>query len=126
MADRRRTPLFTQNFSENLEDIRLFLGPEGAAAFARLLARVLDEMAPTLCQFPHAGRSLLARPIRSLEARAHLKRLRALLRAGEELREFILDEYVILYLVQSAHIAFLAIRHHRQLSFDLVRFWHHE
>jgi plasmid stabilization system protein ParE len=123
MGGRRQTPVFTENFSANLEAIRVFLGPEGAGAFTQLLHRILDEAAPTLCRFPQAGRSVLAQPIRSLEARGYVKRLRSLLRAGDELREFILDDYLILYLVRPAQVAFLAIKHHRQLSFDLSRFW---
>ena len=95
MGGRRRTPVYHENFSANLEAIRLFLGPEGEGAFAHLLDHSLDEVAPTLCRFPQAGRSVLAYPIRSLEARAHLKRLRTLLRPHGELREFIVDDYLI-------------------------------
>jgi hypothetical protein len=35
----------------------------------------------------------------------------------------ILEEYVTLYLVRGDRVVFLAIKHHRQLSFDLGRFW---
>lgn len=52
MAGRRLTPVFTENFADNLEAIRGFLGEEGRAAFARLLDRLLDDIVPTLCQFP--------------------------------------------------------------------------
>jgi hypothetical protein len=39
------------------------------------------------------------------------------------LREFVVDAYVVLYLVRRTRIYFIAIKHHRQLSFDLRRFW---
>jgi len=123
MAGRRLTPVFTENFADNLEAIRGFLGEEGRAAFARLLDRLLDDIVPTLCQFPQSGRSFLAHPVRSLEARARLRRLKALLPKGDDLREFILDDYLILYLVRGPQLIFLAIKHHRQLSFDFNRFW---
>jgi hypothetical protein len=42
---------------------------------------------------------------------------------GDDLREFILDEYLLLYLVRRNQVIFLSIKQHRQLSFDLHRFW---
>ena len=115
--------LFTENFSANLESVRLFLEPEGRPAFRRLLGRLFDEIVPTLCRFPQSGRSFLAHAIRSLEAQALLERLKAGLRKGDDLREFIVDDYIILYLVRRNRLYFLAIKHHRQLSFDFRRLW---
>jgi plasmid stabilization system protein ParE len=123
MAGKRLTAVFTENFSENLEAIRIFLGPEGRARFERLLDRLFDDLIPTLCRFPRSGRVFLAHPIRSVEARTAIRRLKRLLRAGEDVREFILDEYLLLYLVRDARIIFLAVEHHLQLSFDLHQFW---
>lgn len=51
------------------------------------------------------------------------KRLERMMRRSEELHEFILGEYLLLYLVQPKQIVFLAIKHHRQLSFGLTAFW---
>jgi plasmid stabilization system protein ParE len=123
MAGRRFTAVFSENFAQNLDAIRAFLGGEGQAAFDRLLDRLFDELVATLCQFPRSGRAFLTHPIRSLEARTALRRLKHQLRPADELREFVVDEYLFLYLVRGSQIIFLSIRHHRQLSFDLHRFW---
>lgn len=116
-------PLFTENFAANLDNIRVFLDPEGKASFQRLLGRLFDDIVPTLCRFPQSGRLFLAHPIRSVESQALLDRLKALLRKGDELREFIVDDYIVLYLIRQNRLIFLAIKHHYQLSFDLKRLW---
>jgi plasmid stabilization system protein ParE len=123
MAGKRLTPVFTQNFAENLEAIRTFLGDEGRQAFRHLVARVLDDVVPTLCRFPLSGRSFLAQPIGSLEARSAVRRLKRALQPGDDVREFIFDDYLLLYLPRDTQVIFLSIKHHRQLSFDLSRFW---
>lgn len=123
MAGRRLPPVFTENFAENLDAIREFLGQDGRAAFARLLECLFDDLIPTLCQFPQSGRPFFDHPSRSLETRAARRRLRRLIRPGDDLREFILGEYLLLYLVRENKVIFLSIKHHRQLSFDLHRFW---
>jgi hypothetical protein len=123
MAGKRLAPVFPQNFAENLGAIRTFLDDEGHAAFDRLLDRLLNDLVPTLCRFPFSGRSFLALPIRSLEARAAVRRRKRSLQPGDDLREFIFDEYLLLYLPRDTHLIFLSIKHHRQLSFDLSRFW---
>jgi len=122
MAGRVR-PLFTENFAANLESVRLFLEAEGRPAFGRLLSRLFDDIVPTLCRFPQSGHSMLTHPVGSLEAEALLDRLKGELRKGDDLREFVVDDYIILYLLRRNRLYFLAIKHHRQLSFDLRRFW---
>ncbi len=123
MAGRRCTPVFTRNFANNLEAIRLFLQPEGEAAFHRLLDRLFDDIVPTLCRFPRSGRQFLSHPARSLEADTLVRRLQGLLRQEDDLREFVVEDYLLLYLHRGGQLIFLAIKHHRQLSFDLDRFW---
>ncbi|MEJ2231549.1 MAG: hypothetical protein P8X46_10265 [Nitrospirales bacterium] len=51
------------------------------------------------------------------------KQLRTRLNRDDDLREFIVDEYLVLYLHRGNHLVFLSVKHHRQLSFDLKRFW---
>jgi hypothetical protein len=123
MAGKPLAPVFTQNFAENLRAIQTFLGDEGRAAFDHLLDRLFDDLVPTLCRFPFSGRSFLAHPIRSLEARTAVRRLKRALQPGDDLRGFIFDEYLLLYLARDNQLIFLSIKHHRQLSFDLPRFW---
>ena len=72
------------------------------------------------------GRSFLNRAIKSSRAAALAQELDDLLPKGHDLREVIADDYLILYVVGRAQITFLAIRHHRQLSFDLKHFWNNE
>jgi plasmid stabilization system protein ParE len=121
MAGKR--PVFTENFSANLRAIENFLGPDHDAAFRILLKRLFDDIIPTLCRFPQSGRSFLAHAIQSTRAKNITKKLRARLEKSDDLREFILDDYLLLYLVRGDRIVFLSIKHHRQLSFDLKRFW---
>jgi hypothetical protein len=123
MADRRRAPVFTENFSLNLDALRLFLEPEGRAAFERLLDRLFDDIVPMLCRYSQSGRLFLEHPIRSKEARTLSRKLKTFLKKGNELREFIVDDYLILYLDRNRQVIFLSIKHYRQLSFDLRRFW---
>lgn len=124
MADKR--PVFTENFSANLTDIEAFLGAEGHTAFKRLLDRLFDETIPALCRFPESGRSFLARTIQSSKAKTLTKELRHFLKKGDSLRESIMDDHLVLYLIRQDRIVFLAVKHHRQLSFDLKHFWQSE
>lgn len=121
MAGKR--PVFTENFSVNLSAIEALLGAEGAPAYQRLLDRLLDDIVPTLSRFPQCGRLFLAHPLQSAKATMLVKKLKRMLRRSEELREYILGDYLLLYLVQPKRIVVLSIKHHRQLSFDLTKFW---
>lgn len=121
MAGKR--PVFTENFSNNLSSIQTFLGSGGASFFQRVLDRLFDEGVPTLCRFPKSGRSFLSRAIRSKEGKTLLNKVHGRLGENDDLREFIMDDYLLLYLVRGNQIVFLSIKHHRQLSFDLRRFW---
>jgi hypothetical protein len=119
MADRR--PLFTENFSANLSTIETFLGPGGVTAYRRLLSRLFDDIIPNLCRFPHSGREFFAHPVRSAEVKVLIKKLKVHLDQTTVLREFIVDDYMVLY--HQNQVVFLSIKHHRQLSFDFKRFW---
>jgi hypothetical protein len=122
MAARARL-LFTYNFARNLDAIDAFLSAEGRSAFKRLLDCLFDDICPQLARFPKSGRLFLEHRVGSNEALALLERLQEKLRAGDELREFVVDAFVVLYLIRKNRIYFLAIKHHRQLSYDLLRFW---
>jgi len=123
MAVRGIKPVFTENFSSNLSDIQTFLGEDGRRAFDRFFKHLAEDIVPMLCRFPRSGRSFVERSVRSNEAMAMVQKLQENLREGDDLREFISDEYLILYVVRAKQIVFLSIRHHLQLTFDLTRFW---
>jgi plasmid stabilization system protein ParE len=121
MAGKR--PRFTENFSANLTAIQEFVAPHSRTAFHRSFDRLFGELIPMLCRFPQSGRSFLTCTVKSAKARALTKVLRTLINKGDDLREFIMNDYLVLYLVRRDQVIFLAVKHHRQLSFDLTRFW---
>jgi len=123
MAGRNRTPVFTENFMRNLDAIQSFLSPEGIRAFNHLLDRLFDDIVSLLRRYPQSGRSFPAHPTRSQESQTLLRKLKAKMRKGDDLREFVVDEYLLLYLLRDTRIIFLSVKHHRQLSFDLLQFW---
>ena len=118
-----KRPIFTESFSANLENIKSFLGADGASYFARFFDRLVDDIVPQVWRFPLSGRSFLDRSIRSAQAEALAERLRDKLKEGDDVREFIVEGFLILYLVRGQRVVFLSIKHHRQLSYDLLTFW---
>lgn len=102
----------TANFARNLEALRDF-HTEHPDGFVRAIARLRDAVLPLLRQQPHLGRlhheGQLPRPV--------IERVRGRL-GGGTLREVLLDEYVILYLVREKQLALLSIRHGREVDFD--------
>lgn len=76
-----------------------------------------------ICRHPRLGRTFLRRAVHSADARILRHRLRSKLAREEMLREFIVDDYLVLYLAGRDRVVFLSIKHHRQLSFDLSGFW---
>lgn len=111
-----------RNFDRNLDQIAAYLGA-GSPAFDGMLGQLFDTVILNLERFPRLGIDLLARPTRSTETRAIKQRLLRLVATGWEVREYISDEYLILYLLRESILHLLSIRHHRQLSFDLAGHW---
>lgn len=119
---------FTANFERNLEDIEQFLAKaEAPQAYDALLDELLDTVIPNLERFPDIGRPFLTRAARSVETTIALEALRAKLATMtkdiEALREYILADYLVLYAQLDGLIYLLAIRHHRQISFDFESHW---
>lgn len=119
---------FTANFERNLEGIELFLSEvEAPQAFDGLLDELLDTVIPNLERFPDMGRPFMLRQPRSVETTNALAALRAKLLAlttdPEALREYVLKDYLLLYVQIDSTIYLLAIRHQRQLSFDFEGHW---
>jgi plasmid stabilization system protein ParE len=118
----------TANFERNLADIERFLTEaEAPQAYDALLDELLDTVFPNLERFPGIGRPFLGNAARSVETTNALEALRAKLSARtpdpEALREYILGHYLVLYAQIDANLYLLAIRHHRQLSFDFQSHW---
>ncbi len=125
---KKLTVKLTANFERNLADIERFLTEaEAPQAYDALLDELLETVIPNLERFPGMGRAFLARPPRSVETTNALDALRAKLSAltadPEALREYILADYLVLYAQIGGSIHLLAIRHHRQLSFDFESHW---
>ena len=118
----------TANFERNLADIERFLTEaEAPQAYDTLLDQLLDTAIPNLDRFPGIGRPFVANAARSVETKNALEALREKLSAltldPDALREYIFDHYLVLYAQIEANLYLLAIRHHRQLSFDFQSHW---
>jgi ParE toxin of type II toxin-antitoxin system, parDE len=117
----------TANFEANLAAIESFsTEQEFAQGYDRLLEELGDVVIPNLERFPAMGRPFFAHVPQSVEALAIVGRLRATLARladAANIREYILRDYVILYALVGDNAYLLSIKHHRQLSFDLGRFW---
>ena len=118
----------TANFERNLADIEVFLDEVDAPrAYDALLDELLDSVIPNLERFPEMGRPFLGHAIGSVEAanaREDLvRKASAMALAADALREYVLEHYLVLYALIDGAVHLLAIRHHRQLSFDLASHW---
>ncbi len=113
----------TANFERNLESIEQFmLDADAPQAFDALLDELEVTVIPNLECFAGIRRTLMERPIRSVETNNSLVSLAKKLGDGE-LREYLISSYLILYARYDAVIYLLSIKHHRQLSFDFERLW---
>lgn len=128
MADPLYRVELTASFLERLYAIEAFLVEADAGfAFDDLLAEIRATVIPNLRRFPRIGRRYLANPPQSAEALAQLAALPT--GAPDTLREYLHGDYLMLYSVvdaplqTDATVYLLAIRHHRQLSFDFARLW---
>ncbi|MDO8264703.1 MAG: type II toxin-antitoxin system RelE/ParE family toxin [Gallionella sp.] len=120
---RKVTIRLTANFERNLEAIETFLAEADAPqAYDRLLDELSDTLIPNLEHFPAMGRPFLERPICSVEVANALERLHSKLQSGD-LREYLLADYLVLYVQFGDVIHLLSIKHHRQLSFDFQSLW---
>lgn len=116
--------LVTGNFERNLAGIREFLSQaEAADAFERLIHRLQSTVVPQLQRFPEIGADFLSRAPLSGEGRALFEQVAGLAGPSSEVRQWIDGDYIILYLVKDDATYLLSIKHHRQLSFDLLGHW---
>lgn len=118
---------FTHNFSGNLWEIQEFLQDvDGQSGFVNLLDELDTVVMPNLARFPEMGRLFMQRYGQSVEAALKLPTLKAKLNKlglSGDLREYLMQNYLILYTFDRDICFFLSIKHHRQLGFDLTSFW---
>ncbi len=122
MAERVVRVELTASFLERLAAIESFLTEAAAAsAYDKLLGELRTTVVPHLRRFPRIGRPYLEQPPQSAEALAQLAALPA--GAAVRLREYLHDDYLILYTVATRGrvVHLLSIRHHRELSFQFSR-----
>lgn len=113
----------TANLERNLASIEAFFAESDARdAYDALLDVLLDTVIPNLERFPDIGRLFMKRPVRSVEAINALGTLREKLQDGE-LREYLFNDYLVLYVRFDTVIHLLSIKHHRQLSFNFDSLW---
>lgn len=113
----------TANFESNLSTIEAFYtDAQAPRGYEVVIDELLDTVIPNLERFPDIGRPFLERQCGSVEALAAQTLLRAKLGKGQ-LREYVLKTTIVLYLRMDAVIHLLAIKHHRQLSFDFDHLW---
>lgn len=117
----------TANFEANLEAIENFWVARGQPQqYGQLLNTLSDTVIPNLECFPEIGRPFLAYQPASVEALNRTDKLNkqlAQLDTITGIREYILDDYLLLYATAANTIYLLSIRHHKQLSFDFEHFW---
>ncbi len=124
---------YTANFETNLQSIESFWADNKfPAGYDQLLDELIDTVVTHLERHPSLGRSFMHRSPESVEAQARLAKLHAKMAAYEQpadMREYVMTNYVVLYAVLDATatrppiIYLVSIKHHKQLSFDLDRFW---
>lgn len=116
---------FTANFEANLVEIEAYWSliqfPQG---YDRLLDDLSATLIPNIERFPGMGRPFGERQPESVEAVTGIEKLNqrlAKLDSKGELREYVMDDYLVLYAILGSTAYLLAIKHHKQLSFDYKR-----
>lgn len=123
MASRKSAVKLTANFEANLASIEQFwIEADSPQSYDRLLNSLLETAIPNLERFPKMGRLFLAREARSVESQVVIERLNTRI-GGGEIREYLMNDCLVLYALIDKDIYLLSIRHRQQLSFDLEAFW---
>lgn len=119
----------TVNFERNLADIEQFLTEaEAPQAFDDLIDELLGTVLPNLERFPELGKPFFNRAVGSAEATNATAALKAKLAALvgtslSSLREYVMNNYLVLYIQVEDTLYLLSIKHHKQLSFDFEGHW---
>jgi ParE toxin of type II toxin-antitoxin system, parDE len=121
----RTTLRFTPNLEANLSHIEKYWADnQFPAGFDRLMAELLDTVIPNLENHPRFGRRFFERQAQTLQAQEKMQAVAAHLAkvaADAELREYVMIDYTMLYALIASTIYLLAIKHHKQLVFDVTQ-----
>lgn len=127
MSKRSAAIKLTANFENNLAAIERFCDENDCPqTYDQLLEELAGTVLPNLERFPQIGQPLLTRPADSIEALSKQELLRTRLSrlgADSDIREYVAEHYLILYARINEVVHLLSIRHHKQLSFDLLGLW---
>ena len=111
------------NFERNLDSIEQYLfESQSIQAFDQLLNDIAEKVIPNLEQFPDMGRIFMQKPAKSVEVSSALQVLQNKLNDGQ-LHEYLISDYLLLYVRYEYSVVLLSIKHHRQLSFDFNALW---
>ena len=116
----------TENLTANLRNVETFWDEnQFAQGFDRLVDELGDSVVPILKRHPRMGRNFLQRQPASVDAATRAQKIDALLRtldtdtARAEVREYVMTDYLLLYALVGEVTYLLAVKHHKQLSFDV-------
>lgn len=117
---------FTANFEANLSAIEAFWANNAwPAGLDKLLDELTDTTVPNLERFPQMGRNFLqqrrATSVEALTRQEALQLQLAQIAAQAELREYLMQDYLVLYALVRDDVYLLSVRHHKQLSFDFAQ-----
>lgn len=117
----------TGNFEANLEAIDAFWEecqfPQG---YNQLLDELEQTIIPNLERFPLIGRpfiSLQPDSVESTHVQDNLRKKLAQMGRGNDIRQYLTEDYLILYAIIHDAIYLLSIKHSKQLSFDFTHLW---
>lgn len=123
----------TENFAADLADIERYwqlASEDGASNRCDRLLDDLETVVANLERFPDAGRSFDAWRPNAVESLVRLERLEQRLQAlcpeggpPVQMRQYVMEDCLLLYARIGDTLHLLTIRHHLQLSFDISRFW---
>jgi hypothetical protein len=124
MSVRRLPVRATANFQRSLERIEAFLdSAQASTEFDAVVQRLVDDIVPTLGRYPELGADFLGRAPLSTDGRVLFAKVASLLGPASSLRQLVTGDYILLYAVRKEAVYLLAIRHHRELSFDFMGHW---
>ncbi len=114
---------YAANFLTNLDAIEAFWDRSAfPAGFDRLMDELTCKVVPNLERHPKFGRDFLARSVDTADVQGKIEHICRVYAAGSslpQLREYVMTDYLLLYVLGTDAIDLLAVKHHKQLSFDI-------